>query len=108
MEYQHYATCPDEMTGLLAREIASLGGTNVSVAYRVVYFFASKEVAYKVHLHSRLANRICRVLKEIPAQSPTIIFDKAKKIRFDKLFSDQQAVGIHGSRPMTETGFLII
>jgi putative N6-adenine-specific DNA methylase len=95
LEYQLYATCPDEMTGLLAKEIASIGGTNLRTAYRVVYFSASKEVAYKVHLHSRLANRICRVLKEIPAQSPTIIFDKARKIRFHELFSDHQAVSIH-------------
>jgi putative N6-adenine-specific DNA methylase len=95
LEYQLYATCPDEMTGLLANEIASIGGTNVRIAYRVVYFCASQEVAYKAHLHSRLANRICRVLKEIPAQSPTIIFDKAKKIRFHELFSDRQAISIN-------------
>ncbi len=95
MEYQLYATCPDEMTGLLAREITRIGGTQVRPAYRVVYFRASKEVAYKAHLHLRLANRICRVLKEIPAQSPTIIFDKARKIRFDRLFSDRQAVAVN-------------
>jgi putative N6-adenine-specific DNA methylase len=95
LEYQLYATCPDEMTDLLAREITLIGGTHVRPAYRVVYFRASKEVAYKAHLHLRLANRICRVLKEIPAQSPTIIFDKARKIRYDRLFSDRQAVAIN-------------
>ena len=94
MEYHLYATCPDELTGLLAKEIASLGGTEVRTAYRVVYFSASKEIYYRVHLYSRLASRIYRVLKEIPAHSPTIIFDKARKIRFHELFSDQQAVGI--------------
>jgi putative N6-adenine-specific DNA methylase len=94
LEYQLYATCPDEITGLLAKEIASLGGTNIRIDYRVVYFSGSKEVAYKAHLHLRLANRICRVLKEIPAQSPTIIFDKARKIRFHELFSDQEAISI--------------
>jgi putative N6-adenine-specific DNA methylase len=95
LEYQFYATCPDEMTSLLAKEIASLGGTQVRTSFRVVYFNASTEVAYKAHLHLRLANRICRVLKEIPAQSPTIIFDKARKIRFHELFSDSQAVHIN-------------
>ena len=94
-DYQLYATCPDEVTGLLAKEIASIGGTQVRIDYRVVYFCGSKEVAYKVHLHSRLASRIYRVLKEIPAQSPTIIFDKAKKIRFHELFSEKQAVSIN-------------
>lgn len=95
MDDQLYATCPDEITGLLAKEIAAIGGTQVRASYRVVYFRASKEVAYKAHLHLRLANRICRVLKEIPAQSPTIIFDKARKIRFDQLFSASQTVSIH-------------
>ena len=94
MEFQLYATCPDELTGLLAKEIASLGGTEVRTAYRVVYFSASQEVFYRVHLQSRLASRIYRILKEIPAHSPTIIFDKAKKIRFHELFSDRQAVSI--------------
>ncbi|MCX5811441.1 MAG: hypothetical protein NT178_02705 [Proteobacteria bacterium] len=95
MEYQLYATCPDELTGLLAKEIALIGGTGIQIAYRVVYFSASKEVAYKAHLHSRLASRICRVLKEIPAQSPTIIFDKAKRIRFDELFSHKHPISIN-------------
>jgi putative N6-adenine-specific DNA methylase len=94
LEYQLYATCPDEISGLLAKEIASLGGTNIRIDYRVVYFSGSKEIAYKAHLHLRLANRICRVLKEIPAQSPTIIFDKARKIRFHELFSGQEGIGI--------------
>ena len=94
MDDLHYATCPDELTGLLAKEIAALGGTNVRTAYRVVYFHASKEVAYKTHLYSRLASRIFRVLKIIPAQSPTIIFDKAKKIRFHEMFSESLPVSI--------------
>jgi putative N6-adenine-specific DNA methylase len=94
VEYNLYATCPDELTGLLSREIEAIGGTDVRTAYRVVYFSATQEVAYRAHLHSRLASRIFRILKEIPAHSPTIIFDKAKKIRFDRLFSEKQAVGI--------------
>jgi putative N6-adenine-specific DNA methylase len=94
VENHLYATCPDELTGLLSREIEAIGGTAVRTAYRVVYFSATQEVAYRAHLHSRLASRIFRVLKEIPAHSPTILFDKAKKIRFDRLFSDQQAVAI--------------
>ncbi|MEW6187425.1 MAG: hypothetical protein AB1585_16960, partial [Thermodesulfobacteriota bacterium] len=95
MEYLLYATCPDEMTDLLAKEIAVLGGTAIKTGYRVVYFSATKEVAYKAHLHLRLANRIGRVLKEIPAQTPNMLFDKAKRIRFHELFSETQAVSIN-------------
>ena len=95
MEYQLYATCPDELTGLLAKEIASIGGKSIKIGYKVVHFYGSEEIFYKVHLKSRLAGRIYWVLKEIPAQSSTIIFDKAKRIRFDKLFSHNHAVSIN-------------
>jgi putative N6-adenine-specific DNA methylase len=95
LHYQLYATCPDEITHLLAEEIAVLGGTAIRKGYRVVYFCATKEVAYKAHLHLRLANRIGRVLKEIPAQTPNILFSKAKKIRFHELFSEKQAISIN-------------
>ena len=94
MEFQLYATCPDEVTELLAKEIESIGGTNIRTAYRVVYFDASEEVYYKAHLHLRTASRIYRILKSIPAQSPTIVFDKAKKIRFFELFSEKHPVTV--------------
>ncbi|MCK5147962.1 hypothetical protein KAR48_14495 [bacterium] len=95
MEYQLYATCPNELTDLLAREIVSIGGRDVRTDYRVVYFSASKEIAYKAHLSLRMASRICRILKEIPAQSPRIIFDKARKIRFHELFDATLPVAIN-------------
>jgi putative N6-adenine-specific DNA methylase len=94
MEYKLYATCPDELTGLLANEISALGGKDVRTAYRVVYFSAAAEVYYRVHLCSRLASRIYRVIKEIPAHSPKIVFDKARRIRFHELFAPELAVGI--------------
>lgn len=94
MDHQLYATCPNELTGLLAQEVSSLGGTAVRTAYRAVYFTGSTEVGYRVNLHSRLASRICRVLKIIPAQSPAILFDKARRIRFHELFSPERAVSI--------------
>lgn len=95
MNIQMYATCPDEMTRLLAREIEVLGGREIRIDYRVVYFTASDVVAYKAHLALRTASRICRILKDIPAQSPRIVFDKARKIRFHELFHPKAPVTIH-------------
>ena len=91
----YYATCPDEMTGLLEKELVALGATAVQADYRVVYFSATPEVAYRAHFSLRTASRLCRVLKEIPAQSPRIVFDKARKIRFDQLFAPELPVAIH-------------
>ncbi len=94
MQYKLFAPCPDELTDLLGAEIAAIGGTNVTTGYCVVYFEADEEVYYKAHLCLRLAGRICRVLKEIPAQSPRIIFDKARRIRYDNLFSPDLPISI--------------
>lgn len=97
MDFKLFCPCPDELTGILAAEISSLGATHVHTAYGVVYFEATEEVAYKAHLNLRLVGRICRVLKEIPAQSPRIVFDKARRIRFDKLFSSDLPISVNVS-----------
>lgn len=93
--YNLYATCPDEITDLLAKEIESIGGTNVRTAYRVVYFDATEEVFYKAHLQLRLASRINRILKSVPAQTPTIAFDKLKRIKFHEIFSSKMPLAIN-------------
>jgi len=97
LEYKLFAPCPNELTELLAQEVSAIGGTNVSTGYCVVYFDATEEVAYKAHLHLRLVGRLCRILKEIPAQSPRIIFDKARRIRYDNLFSSDLPISINVS-----------
>lgn len=94
MQYELYATCPDELKDLLAEEIKNLGGTDVRTDFRVVYFSATRDVMYRAHLCLRMASRIRLILKDIPAQSPTIIFSKAKKIRFDQLFVPDLPVSI--------------
>ena len=95
LQYQLYATCPDELKDLLAEEIKTLGGTDVHTDFRVVYFSATKEVMYKAHLHLRMASRLRLILKDIPAQTPNIIFSKARRIRFDQLFSPDLPVSIN-------------
>lgn len=102
MTYKLFAPCPNELTDLLAAEIASIGATNVVTAYCVVYFEATEEVAYKAHLNLRLVGRLCRVIKEIPAQSPRIIFDKARRIRYDNLFSSDLPISINVSGSSSE------
>jgi len=89
-----YATCPNEITDLLAKEISAIGGTNVKTGYRVVYFDGTEEVFYRAHLQLRLASRLFRVIKEFPAHSPTIVFDKAKRIKFHEYFKAASAVKI--------------
>jgi putative N6-adenine-specific DNA methylase len=94
LDFQLLATCADGLTDLLAAEIKGIGGTDVRTGYRVVYFTASEEVTYAAHLRLRMAGRIFRILKDIPAGAPNIVFSKAKQIRFDKLFAADLPVAI--------------
>ena len=90
-----YATCPDELTGLLANELEEYGAEEIRTAYSVVYFTADEALYYRLHFTLSLASRICKILKEIPAQRPEIIFDKTRRIRFDKLFASGEPLNIH-------------
>ena len=92
--YKMIATCPDELVPYLRDEIIEAGGSEVNPSYRAVYFTADKDLYYRAHLQLRLASRLLRVIKEMPANSPTIIFDKTKRIRFGEWFNPEDAVRI--------------
>ena len=94
MRYNLIATCPDEVTSLLAKEISAIGGMDIRTGYRLVHFTADEKTFYKSHLHLRQASRIYRVIKEMPASSPKIIFDKVKRIKFGDMFSAKHPVKI--------------
>jgi putative N6-adenine-specific DNA methylase len=85
------------MTELLADEMRELGGHDVKTSYRVVYFTATESEFYGVHLKSRLASRVFRIVKDMPASSPRIVFDKVRRIQFGKVFSPQLPVKIQVS-----------
>jgi putative N6-adenine-specific DNA methylase len=77
---------------VLAEELKSNGGKNILITYKAVFFNASEADFYRCHLNLRTASRLFRVIKEIPAKTPTIIFDKAKRIRWDLLFKAEDHV----------------
>ncbi|MEZ4742046.1 MAG: hypothetical protein R3B45_06325 [Bdellovibrionota bacterium] len=95
MEYSLYATCPNEIVNILAEEIEKIGGREIRKAYGVVYFQADDTLYYKAHLQLRTASRIFRIIKDVPAYSPTIIFDKLKRIRFSEFFSHTHPIKIN-------------
>ena len=72
----------------------SLGGINIKTGFRVVYFSCTEEQFYEIHLKSRLASRVFRIVKDMPASSPRIVFDKVRRIQFHKFFKANDAVKI--------------
>ena len=65
--YQFLTTCPKGLASLLAPEITHLGGTDVRETVAGVQFTGTLATAYRVCLHSRLANRLLLELKTFAA-----------------------------------------
>ncbi|MFD2438008.1 hypothetical protein [Modicisalibacter luteus] len=75
-----FVTCPKGVETLLAEEIAALGGEIVKTTVAGVHLNASLDVAYRVCLWSRLANRvILRLVQEEGVEAPKICMGPPEK-----------------------------
>jgi len=83
------ATCPEEAKPALMRELESLGAQGLAPGFRAVSFEATDELFYEVHLKLRTASRILRVIKEVPAKSPAMLYSQARRIHWCDLFDAQ-------------------
>ena len=83
------ATCPEETKPALLQELQALGAGDLVPAFRAVSFEASDELFYELHLKLRTASRILRVVKEVPAKSPAMLYSQARRIRWCELFDAQ-------------------
>lgn len=62
-KYTFFATCPKNIENLLENELLSLGATETKLTIAGVKFTGDLELAYRVCLWSRLANRVLLVIK---------------------------------------------
>lgn len=62
-------TCPKSLEGLLLEEASGLGLEEAREQTAAIRGFASMEVAYRLCLWSRLANRVLLVLRRFPVQN---------------------------------------
>jgi putative N6-adenine-specific DNA methylase len=83
------ATCPEEAKPALVRELEALGATNLVPAFRAVAFDADDALFYELHLQLRTASRILRVVKDVPAKSPPMLFSQVRRIHWCELFDAQ-------------------
>ena len=60
---RYFAQAAEDIKDLVESELVGLGATDVSHAYKGLYFNGDKEVLYKVNLYTRLINRIESVEK---------------------------------------------
>jgi len=77
-----FATTAKGMEDLLLDEVHALGGRSAEVARGGVSFAGSLEVAYRVCLWSRVANRVLLPLAGFAAPTPQALYDGVRTIRW--------------------------
>jgi putative N6-adenine-specific DNA methylase len=85
------ATCPEETKPALILELEALGAGQLQPAFRAVMFEADDALFYELHLKLRTASRILRVIKEVPAKTPAMLFSQARRIHWHEYFDAQHS-----------------
>ena len=85
------ATCPEETKPALLLELEALGATGLEPVFRAVMFDATDALFYDLHLKLRTASRVLKVVKEVPAKSPRMLFSQVRRMHWPEYFD-----GRHG------------
>lgn len=88
------ATCPEELKGVVVKELEALKVTEIEPGYRAVQFSVDEEGFYRVHLWVRTASRLLRVLKDFSASRKEIVFDQTRRIRWPDVFSPDHSFAV--------------
>ncbi len=75
---------------VLAKEIHDLGGQDVEIGRRSVFFRGDKRLMYKANLHLRTALRILKPIAAFKARKPEEIYAKLLEVQWDKYFDLNQ------------------
>ncbi|VVC76442.1 Ribosomal RNA large subunit methyltransferase K/L [Aquicella siphonis] len=80
LPYRLFATTPKGLELLLVEELRTLGANNAAEKLAGVAFSGDLQLAYRVCLWSRLANRILLSLTKVPASSPDELYAGVRTI----------------------------
>ncbi len=92
--YDFFASCPKGMEGLLAEELAELGGEEIRQTVAGCHFKGELKVAYRCCLWSRLANRILLHMRQIDAEDRDLLYDGVKAILWEDHFEPDATLAI--------------
>jgi putative N6-adenine-specific DNA methylase len=73
------------LEGVLADEIAQLGGENIEQVNRAVIFTGDKKLLYKANLKLRTAIKILVFMQEFIIQNENDLYEAVKKIKWEEL-----------------------
>ncbi|MCL6269785.1 bifunctional 23S rRNA (guanine(2069)-N(7))-methyltransferase RlmK/23S rRNA (guanine(2445)-N(2))-methyltransferase RlmL [Sansalvadorimonas sp. 2012CJ34-2] len=108
-----FASCPKGVEGLLAEELASLGGEEIRQTVAGCSFKGTLQTAYRCCLWSRLANRILLPLRQVDAQEREMLYDGVKAIPWEDHFEPNATMavafsGTSGAIKNTHFGALVV
>ncbi len=75
---------------VLAEEIVNLGGDDVEIGRRAVFFKGDKRLMYKANLHLRTALRILKPIKAFRAKTADEIYENLRKIDWEEYMDIKQ------------------
>lgn len=87
MIHQYFATCPKGLEGLLYTELQTLGAEELRETVAGIYFSGDIEMAYRVCLWSRLANKVLLPLASFEADSQEELYDGVRELRWEEHLS---------------------
>ena len=93
---QLYATVPGGMEGLLADELQQLGAEEVKQGRSGVGFKGSMEIAYRICLWSRLANRLLLPLLEFPVETPEELYEQVRTLDWSEHLKPTDTLAVDG------------
>lgn len=82
--YSYFATAPKFMEYFLVNELISLGASDVKETRAGASFQGTTELAYRVCLWSRIANRVFFPIAKFPAESPEALYDGIRTIPWEE------------------------
>ncbi len=80
---------------ILAREIESLGGTDVQPLNRAVSFNGDQTTLYRINYCSRLALRVIKPFLQFRAHNETVFYKRMRRYNWDQLFGLEQTFKIN-------------
>ncbi len=91
----YFASCPKNVSDLLAGEIRELGGTEISETAAGVYFKADEAAGYRFIMWSRLASRLFLQIASFKVSSPEDIYHGVRGTAWDEEFGRESSFTIN-------------
>lgn len=89
-----HATVSKNMESFLVDELRSLGAEDIKESLAGASFNGSMEVAYRACLWSRIANRILFPIAQFPAETPEMLYDGIRRIRWEDHLNNNGSLAV--------------